>query len=95
MKTYLEKLAELRKEYSHGVCMMILNGEYTEEQVDRCCDLLSEFEDRISELNVDSECYGDYGRSSYVSDSGIDLLRFLVEENVTQEELKLMLKLGE
>ena len=95
MKTYLEKLQELRKEYSHKVCLMILSGEHTVEQVDRCFDLLSEFEDRVSELNVDSEYYGEHGRSSYVSDSGIDLLRFLVESNVTQDELKLMLKLGE
>ena len=95
MKTYLEKLQELRKEYSHEVCMMVLSGEHTVEQVDRCFDLLSEFEGIISELNVDSKYYGEHGRSSYVSDSGIDLLRFMVEENVTQEELKLMLKLGE
>ena len=26
MKTYLEKLQELRKKYSHEVCLMILRG---------------------------------------------------------------------
>ena len=50
MKTYLEKLQELRKEYSHKVCLMILSGEHTVEQVDRCFDLLSEFEDRVKRV---------------------------------------------
>lgn len=95
MKTYLEKLAELRKEYSHEVCVMILSRAYTVEQVDRAYKLLDELSDVVHDLETDHDSFDGHHSYIWVSSNGVSILEFLVDNNVTQDELKLMLKLGE
>lgn len=95
MKTYLEKITELRKEYSHEVCMLILSGQYTVEQVDKAYKLLDELSDVVHDLETDHDSFDGHLSYIWVSSNGIPILEFLVDNNVTQDELKLMLKLGE
>ena len=88
-------IVELRKEYSHDVCLVILSGEYTKEQVDKCYKLLDELSDVVHDLETDHDSFDGYHSHVWVSSNGVSILEFLVENNVSQDELKLMLKLGE